>query len=69
MSQLNKIDLRVFYEKLHFDLLFSSESYVFLVRFLYVLKMYHVKLYIVEKMGFGTAPRQCRIHSKPYPLL
>ena len=33
------------------------------------LKMYHVRLFIVEKMGFGTTPRQCKIHSKPQPLL
>ena len=37
--------------------------------FLCVLKMYHVRLFIVEKMGFGMAPKQCRIHSKPQPLL
>ena len=37
--------------------------------FLCILKMYHVRLYIVEKMGFGTAPRRCGIHSKPQPLL
>ena len=37
--------------------------------FLCVLKMYHVRLYIVEKMGFGMAPRQCEIHSKPQLLL
>ena len=37
--------------------------------FLCVLKMYHVKFYIVGKMGFGTAPRWCVIHSKPHPLL
>ena len=32
-------------------------------------KIYHVKLFIVEKMGFGTAPRRCEIHSKPQSLL
>ena len=37
--------------------------------FLCILKMYHVRLYIVEKMGFGTTPRRCGIHSKPQPLL
>ena len=37
--------------------------------FLCVLKMYHVRLFIVEKMGFGTAPRQCGIRSKPQSLL
>ena len=31
------------------------------MRFLYVLKIYHVKLFIVEKMGFGTAPRRCAL--------
>ena len=31
--------------------------------------MYHVRLFIVEKMGFGTAPRWCGIHSKHLPLL
>ena len=37
--------------------------------FLSVLKMYHVRLFIVEKRGFGAAPRQCGIHYKPWPLL
>ena len=69
MSQLNKIDFKVFCEKLPFDSLFSSESQVFLVGFLCVLKMYHVRLYIVEKIGFGIAPRLCEIHFKPQPLL
>ena len=69
MSQSNKNDLRVFYEKLPFDSLFSSESWVFPVGFLSVLKMYHVKLFIVEKMGFGMASRRCGIRSKPHPLL
>ena len=69
MSQSNKIDLRVFCEKLSFDSLFSSESCIFPVGFLCVLKMYHVRLYIVEKIGFGTAPGQCGIHSKSQPLL
>ena len=32
-------------------------------------EMYHIKLFIVEKMGFGTAPRRCGIHSKSHPLL
>ena len=64
MSQSNKIDLRVFCEKLSFDSLFSSESCIFPVGFLCVLKMYHVRLYIVEKIGFGTAPGQCGICSK-----
>ena len=41
----------------------------FSIGFLCVLKMYHVRLYIVEKIGFGTAPGQCGIHSKPQPLL
>ena len=67
--QSNKIDLRVFCEKLPFDSLFSSESYIFPVGFLYLLKIYHVRLYIVEKMGFGMAPRRYGIHSKPQPLL
>ena len=31
--------------------------------------MYHVKLFIMEKMRFGIAPRWCGIHSKPQPLL
>ena len=67
--QSNKIDLRVFCEKLPFDSLFSSESCIFPVGFLYLLKIYHVRLYIVEKMGFGTAPRRYGIHSKPQSLL
>ena len=37
--------------------------------FLCVLKMYHVRLFIVEKIGFRTAPKRCEIHSKPQPLL
>ena len=37
--------------------------------FLCVLKMYHVRLYIVEKIGFGMASRRCEIHSKPKSLL
>ena len=44
-------------KKLPFDLLFSSESCIFPVGFLYVLKIYHVRLYIVEIMGFGTASK------------
>ena len=32
-------------------------------------EIYHVKLYIVEKLGFGTAPKQCGIHSKPQSLM
>ena len=39
------------------------------MEFLCVLKMYHVRLFIVEKMGFGTAPRRYGIHSQPQPLL
>ena len=39
------------------------------MRFLRVLKMYHVRLFIVEKMKFGMAPRRCGVHSKPQPLL
>ena len=39
------------------------------MRFLCVLKMYHERLYIVKKMGFGIAPRRCGIHSKPQLLL
>ena len=34
------------------------------MRFLCVLEMYHVRPFIVEKMGFGTAPRQCGTCSK-----
>ena len=37
--------------------------------FLSVLKMYHVRLYIAEKMGFRMTPIQCGIHSKSQPLL
>ena len=37
--------------------------------FLCVLKMYPVRLFIVEKMGFRTAPRRYEISSKPQPLL
>ena len=69
MSQSNKIDLRVFGEKLPFDSLFSNESLAFPVKFLCVLKIYHVRLFIVEKMGFRTTLRGCGIHSKPQPLL
>ena len=35
--------------KLPLDSLFSSESYVFPVGFLYVLKRHHVRLFIVKK--------------------
>ena len=59
----------MFCEKLPFDSLFSSEFCIFLVGFLCILKIYHVRLYILEKMGFGTAPRQYGIHSKFQPLL
>ena len=31
--------------------------------------IYHVKLYIVEKLGFGMAPKQCEIHAKPQFLM
>ena len=41
----------------------------FPMRFLCFLKMYHVRLFIMEKMGFGMAPRRCGICSKPQPLL
>ena len=41
----------------------------FPVRFLRFLKMYHVRPFIIENMGFGTASRQCGIRSKPQPLL
>ena len=68
-SQSNKINLRVFCEKLFLDSLFSNVFQVFSMRFLYVLKMYHVRLFIVEKMEFGMAPRRCEIHSKPQSLL
>ena len=69
MFQSNKNDLRVFCDKLLFVSQFSSESQVFLMGFLCVLKMYHVKFYMVEKMGFEAALRGCEIHSKPHPLL
>ena len=39
------------------------------MRFLCVSKMYYVRLYIAEKMGFGTTPKRCEIRSKPQPLL
>ena len=48
----------------------------FLVNFMFFpwdfyvcLKKYRVKLFLVEKMGFGMVPRGCGIHSKPQPLL
>ena len=31
--------------------------------------MYHVRLFIVEKMGFGIISKRCGICSKPQPLL
>ena len=37
--------------------------------FLCVLKMYHVRLYIVKKIQFETAARRYEIHSKLQPLL
>ena len=39
------------------------------MRFMCVLKIYHIRHFIVEKMGFGTALKQCGIHSKSQPLL
>ena len=59
----------MFCEKIPFDSLFSSESQVFPIGFLCVSKMYHVRLFIVEKMGFGTTPTRCGLNSKPQPLL
>ena len=50
LNQMKK-DLRVFCEKLPFDSLFSSESYVFPSNFLCVLKMYHVKVLYGGKNG------------------
>ena len=35
------------------------------MKFLYVLKIYHVRNFIVWKKGFGTIPRRCGIRSKP----
>ena len=37
--------------------------------FLCVLKMYYVRFFIVENIGFGKAPRRRGIHSKTQPLL
>ena len=37
--------------------------------FLYFLKMYHVRLFMMEKMGLRTAPRQCGFRSKSQLLL
>ena len=68
MSQSNKYDLRVFYEKLPFDSPFLVNIRFFPWDFC-VLKIYHVRLYIVEKMRFGTTPRQCGIRSKSMQLL
>jgi len=31
--------------------------------------MYHVRLFIIEKMGFGMTPKRCGIRSKPQSLL
>ena len=61
--------MRVFCEKFPFDSLFSSESCIFPMGFLFLLKMYNERFYILEKMGFGMTSRQCGIHSKPQPLL
>ena len=33
------------------------------------LKIYHVRLYILKKMGFGMVPKWYEIHSKSKPLL
>ena len=51
MSKSNKMNLGVFCEKLPVDSLFPSESCIFPVEFLCVLKMHHVRLFIVEKNG------------------
>ena len=69
MPQSNKIDLRGFREKLSFESLFSCESCISPVGFLYVLKMNHIRLFIIEKIGFGMAPKRCGIYSKHQPLL
>ena len=69
MSQSNKINFKVFCEKLPFDSLFFSESQVFPVGFLCVLKMFYVSHFIVEKMGFGMNPKRSGIYSKPQALL
>ena len=37
--------------------------------FLCVLKMYYVRLFIVEKIELGMAPKRCGIRSKLQPLL
>ena len=35
------------------------------MRLLFLLKIYHIRLFIVRKKGFGTISRQCGICSKP----
>ena len=47
-----------------FDLLFLV-NLVFSLRIFSVLEIYHVRLYIVEKWGFGMAFKQCGIHYRP----
>ena len=49
--------------------LMNLRFFIFSMEVLCVLKMYHVRLFIVEKMGFGTAHRRCEIHFKPQSLL
>ena len=48
-------------KKLSFSMLLKQQLHYFLVRFLCVLKIYHVR--------FGMAPRRYGIHFKPQPLL
>ena len=51
-----------------FDLLFLV-NLMFSLRIFCVFEIYHVRLYIVEKLGFEMAPRRCEIHSKPRSLM
>ena len=34
-----------------------------------IFEIYHVRLNIVENLGFETAPKRCEIHSKPQSLM
>ena len=69
MSQSNQIDLRMFCEKLPFDSLFSNESCIFPVRFLYLENVPCKILNSGKKMKFGTTPKRCGIHSNAQSLL
>ena len=60
MAQSENIDLRIFYGKKKpsfFYSLFLVNLVFFLRIFLLCFEIFHIRLYIVEKWEFGTAPK------------